>query len=79
MMKIHPKMKALECSHRFSHYQSMGIFSRRSKAANSAVPGWILLNFESVRDFMGVLVTCKSEEDPIQIGEIECSQDVSPL
>ena len=31
------KMKALECSQDFSHYKSMGLFSRRSRAANSAV------------------------------------------
>ena len=43
MMKIHPKLNALECSQHFSHYKSMG-FSRRSRAANSADPGPILLN-----------------------------------
>ena len=37
MKKIHPKMKVhvLEWSQHFSHYKSMGIFSRRSRAANS--------------------------------------------
>ena len=48
---------------------------RRSRAANSTLPGWILLNFERVRDFMVVLVTCKNEEDPIKMEELECSQD----
>ena len=33
--KIHWKMKVLEWSQRFSHYKSMGIFSRCSWAANS--------------------------------------------
>ena len=33
--KIHLKMKVLEWSQHFSHYKSMGIFSRRSRAANS--------------------------------------------
>ena len=32
--KIHLKMKVLELSQHFSHYKSMGIFSRRSRAAN---------------------------------------------
>ena len=35
-------------------------------AANSAVPGPILLNFEPIRDFMVVLVSCKNEEDPFK-------------
>ena len=59
-------MKELECSQDFSHYKSMGIFSRRSRAANSAVLGPIWPNFELVRDLMDVLITCKYEEDPIK-------------
>ena len=66
MKKIQLKMKALECSQDFSHYKSMEIFSRRSRAANSAVLGPIWPNFEIVRDVMNVLVTCKYEEDPIK-------------
>ena len=49
-----------------------GDFSRRSRAANSAVLGLIWPNFEHVRDVMDVLVTCKYEEDPIKA--LECSQ-----
>ena len=59
-------MKELECSQEFSHYKSMGIFSRRSRAANSAVLGPIWPNFELVRDVMNVLVTCQYEEEPIK-------------
>ena len=59
-------MKVLECSQDFSHYKSMGIFSRRSRAANSAVLSPIWPNFKLVRDVMDVLVTCKYEEDPIK-------------
>ena len=66
MRLIKSKMKELECSQDFSHYKSMGIFSRRSRAANSAVHGPIWSNFELVRDFMVVLLTCKNEEDPIK-------------
>ena len=66
MKKIQLKMKALECSQDFSYYKSMGDFSRRSRAANSAVLGPIWQNFELVRDVMDVLVTCKYEEDPIK-------------
>ena len=44
----------------------MGIFFRRSRAANSAVLGRILLKFELLRDIIDVLVTCKYEEDPIK-------------
>ena len=64
--KIQLKMKALECSQDFSHYKSMGIFSRRSRAAYSAVHGPIWSNFELVQEFMVVLITCKNKEDPIK-------------
>ena len=43
-----------------------GDFSRRSRAANSAVLGPIWSNFELVQDFIVVLLTCKNEEDPIK-------------
>ena len=51
---------------RFSPLQVYGNFSRRSRAANSAVLGRIWLKFELVRDIMVVLVTCKYQEDPIK-------------
>ena len=41
-------------------------FSRRSRAANSAVLGPIWPNFKLVPDVIDVLVTCKYEEDPIK-------------
>ena len=44
----------------------MGVFFKRSRAANSAVRGRILPNFELVLDIMVVLYTCKNEEDPIK-------------
>ena len=50
---------------RFLALQVYGDFSRRSRAANSAVLGPIWPNFELVPGVMYVLVTCKYEEDPI--------------
>ena len=50
----------------FSHYKSMGIFFRHSRAANSVVSCLIWPKFELVRDFMYVLVTCKYEKDRIK-------------
>ena len=44
----------------------MGVFFRRSRAANSAVLGRIWLKFELVRDIIDVLVTCKYEDDLIK-------------
>ena len=44
----------------------MGVFFKRSRAANSAVLGQIWLKFKLVRDILDVLVTCKYEEDPIK-------------
>ena len=51
---------------RFLPLYVYGDFSRRSRAANSAVLGPIWLNFKLVRDVMDVLVTCKYEEYPIK-------------
>ena len=51
---------------RFLSLKVYGDFSRRSRAANSAVLGPIWPNFELVRDVINVLVTCKYEEDPIK-------------
>ena len=48
-------------------------FSRRSRAANSAVSGLIWPNFELIRDLI-VHVTCKNEEDPIKMKLLKCSQ-----
>ena len=43
-----------------------GDFSKRSRAGNSLVSGWTLLNFKPIRDILGLLVACKNEEDPIK-------------
>ena len=51
---------------RFLQSKIYGDFSRRSRAANSAVLGPIWPNFELVRDGIYVLFTCKYEEDPIK-------------
>ena len=51
---------------RFLPLQVYGDFSRRSRAANSAVLGPIWPNFKLVRDVMDLLVTCKYEEDAIK-------------
>ena len=59
-------MKALECLQDSSHYKSMGIFSKCSRAANSAVHGVIWSIFELVCAFMAFLVNSKNEEDPIK-------------
>ena len=51
---------------RFLSLYVYGDFSRRPRAANSAVFYLIWPNFELVRDVMIVLITCKYEEDPIR-------------
>ena len=79
MRMIYSKMKELGCSQDFSHYKSMWIFSKRSRAANSAVLGPIWPNFELVRDVMDVLVTCKDEEDPIKNEGARVDTTFSPL
>ena len=47
----------------FFHYKYMGIFFRRSRAANSVVGGQIWPKFELIQDIMHVLITCKFEKD----------------
>ena len=66
MKMIQLKMKELEWSQHFSYYKPMGFFSRRSRAAYSAALSLICPNFELVRDFMVVLITCKRKEDLIK-------------
>ena len=78
MRMIYSKMKEQECSQDFSH-KVYGDFSRRSRAAYSAVLCPIWLNFELVRDVMYVLVTCKYEEDPIKNEGTRVLTTFSPL
>ena len=42
---------------------------------NSVDPGPILPNFEPIQAFIAFLDTCKNEEDPMKMEELECSQD----
>ena len=50
-------MKALEWS------QIIQLNFRRSKAAYSVAGGWMWPEIKLIQTFMGVLVTCKNEED----------------
>ena len=52
--------------HHFTHYKSMGIFFKRSRAANSAVGGQIWPSFELLRALMHVIITCKYEKNRIK-------------
>ena len=68
MKKIHSKLKAQERSQHFSYYKSMGIFSDAHgqvthKFIVEACPN---SNPSDILCFMGVLVACKNEENPIK-------------
>ena len=64
-MKKDPiKNECLRMQTRFSPLKVYGNFFKRSRAANSAVHGRILPNFELVRGIMVTFLTCKYEEDP---------------
>ena len=63
----------------FSHYKSMGIFFRCSKAAYSVVSSPIRPKFELVRDFMHVLVTCSYKKDRIKNNREKVETSFSPL
>ena len=70
MKKIRSKMKALEWTQHFPHYNSM-------VAMETSVRIWP--NFELVRDVMDVLVTCKYGEDPIKNEGARVDTTFSPL
>ena len=63
----------------FSHYKSMWVFFRCSRAANSVVSGPIWPKFELVRDFLHVLVICKYKEDRIKSNREKVETSFSPL
>ena len=56
----------------------MGIFPD-AQGQLTHVPGPILLNFEPVRDFIVVLVTCKNKEEPIKNEGARVVTRFSPL
>ena len=62
MKKINSKLKALERSQHFSNYKSVVIFSD----TQGQVTHKLLPDFKPIRNFMGVLVACKNDEDPIK-------------
>ena len=65
--RIQSKTTEKKWKHHFPHYKSMGVFLRRSRAANSEVGGPIWPKFELIHNIMHVLVTSKFEKDRINI------------
>ena len=67
VLSLHASMKKIQsrtAEKKWRHrYKPMGIFFRRSRAANSAVDGPIRLKFELVPALMHVIITCKYEKD----------------
>ena len=63
MKRIRSRTAEKNRRHHFSHYKPMGIFFRRSRAANSASRGPIRPKFELVQALMHVIVTCKYEKE----------------
>ena len=59
------KQQRKKWKHHFPHYKSMGVFLRRSGAANSVVGGPIWPKFELFHNIMHV--TSKFEKDRINI------------
>ena len=62
-MQVWKESDEEELTTSFSHYKAMGIFFRCSRAANSPDGGQIWSNFELLRAFMHVIVTCKYDKD----------------
>ena len=53
---------------RYCGQNTIQLYFRRSRAANSVVGGWVSPKIKHIQVFMAVLVTCKNEEDPFKIG-----------
>ena len=56
---------------KFFPCKSIGSFSSRSRAANSAVRSQIWSKFKLTPAFMVIPVTCKNEEDTIRLKALE--------
>ena len=70
MKKIRSKMKALEWTQHFPHYNSMVAMETR---------GRIWLNYELIQALIHVLITCKYEKNPIKNSGENVMTSVSPL
>ena len=66
MKRIRSRTAEKNRRHRFSHYKPMGIFFRRSTAANSAVGGPIRPEFKLFRALMHVIITCKYKKEQMK-------------
>ena len=49
------------------------LYFRRSSAANSVIGGRVWRIIKLIQAFIGVLVTCKTEEDPFKMKMLEWS------
>ena len=74
MRMIDSKMKELECSQDFSHYKSMGIFSRCPRAANSAVLGPIWPNSNSSKMLWMISLPASMKKIRSKMKALEWSQ-----
>ena len=70
MKKIRSKMKALEWTQHFSHYNSMVAME---------TSGRIWSNFELIQALIHVLITCKYEKNPIKNSGENVMTSFSPL
>ena len=70
MKKIWSKMKALEWTQHFPHYNSMVAME---------TSGRILPNFELIKALIHVLITCKYEKNPIKNSGEKVMTSFSPL
>ena len=78
-MSLLPARMRMIDVHKISPIISLWGFFQTLKGSNSAVLGPNWPNFELVREFMDVLVTCKYEEDPIKNEGARVDTTFSPL
>ena len=79
MKRIRSRTAKKKWRHHFSHYKPMGIFFRRSRAANSAASGPSRPKFKLVQALMHVIITCKYEKDRMINSREKVETPFSPL
>ena len=67
MKNVWSKMKSLSIAQHFQQYKYTGANFRLSRASNTEVNGLIWPKFKFIWEFIVVLATCKSDENPIKI------------
>ena len=80
MKRIRSRAAEKNWRHRSSHYNKpVGIFFRRSRAANSAVGGRMRPKFELFRALMHAIITCKYKKERMKNSRKKRGDTIFPI